>query len=187
MSQQIRWRVGAAWLTLVFCLLGSSLAQEKANPPRKVVIMPRDVVLPVIASQPESPLRFEGVEVVTEPDGNGQGGHEVFRLRNVGQKPIRSFIVASLTSAGTGGRWEFTAPSQREWIMPGDIDLESKRERPLSRVPVTDELRERLKLRGPLQGIIVLMVVRVETADGSVFDDEPAYKALRDYLEKHAN
>jgi len=49
---------------------------------------------------------------------------------------------------------------------------------------MTDDLRERLKFRGPMKAVSVFMVVRLEFADGSVYSDEPTLKALQEYFEQ---
>ena len=52
-------------------------------------------------------------------------------------------------------------------------------------VPLNDELRTKFKITDrPMGGVVVLMVVRVEFADGSVFSDEKASKALEAYFKK---
>ena len=51
-------------------------------------------------------------------------------------------------------------------------------------VPLTDDLRERFKLKGSMKAVGVFMVVRVEFTDGSVYSNEPAFTALQEYFEK---
>jgi hypothetical protein len=48
-------------------------------------------------------------------------------------------------------------------------------------VPLTESLREKLRLSGPMKGIMVLLVVSVQYADGSGFQ-ESGYEALAEYL-----
>jgi len=50
-------------------------------------------------------------------------------------------------------------------------------------VPLTKELRQKLELQGPMRATVVLMVIRVEFTDGTVFDDEAVYNALCAFLE----
>jgi hypothetical protein len=49
-------------------------------------------------------------------------------------------------------------------------------------IDLTPELRERLKLAGPLRVIVVLVVAKIEYADGSAFSDMKTVKALTDYF-----
>ena len=52
-------------------------------------------------------------------------------------------------------------------------------------IPLNDELRTKFKLMDrPMGGVVVLMVVRVEFVDGTVFSDEKASKALEAYFKK---
>src|SRR6266545_848441 len=46
---------------------------------------------------------------------------------------------------------------------------------------------EKLKLEGPMVGLVCLMVARVEFDDGTVYSDESTYKALQAYFEKAAH
>lgn len=51
-------------------------------------------------------------------------------------------------------------------------------------VSLSNELRDKLNLKGPMRSILVLMVVRVEFADGSTYSAESTYEALKKYTEK---
>lgn len=54
-------------------------------------------------------------------------------------------------------------------------------------VPLTEELRDKLKLRGPARaGIVTYIVVKVRFADGTTYDAEPMSEALRAYTVKLA-
>jgi hypothetical protein len=52
---------------------------------------------------------------------------------------------------------------------------------------LTDELRKKLKLQPPMKGVLVLMVIRVEFTDGSLYDDEPVFLALTSYFQELGN
>ena len=60
------------------------------------VQVPRNVILSVIAVQPNCPIAFEEVGKFAALSG---GVFNSYRLRNIGTKPIRAFTVA--TSDGT--------------------------------------------------------------------------------------
>jgi hypothetical protein len=49
-------------------------------------------------------------------------------------------------------------------------------------VGLSPELKERLKLAGPMRVIVVLVVAKVKYADGSAFSDMKTVKALTDYF-----
>lgn len=56
---------------------------------------------------------------------------------------------------------------------PGDDNAEI--------VPLTDELRDKLKLKGPMRALVVFMIVHIEYADGTVYSAESTYKAFLKY------
>jgi hypothetical protein len=49
-------------------------------------------------------------------------------------------------------------------------------------VPLTDELRDKLQLRGPMKAVVVLIVESVKFADGSVYNNEAVSRALLAYF-----
>jgi hypothetical protein len=51
-------------------------------------------------------------------------------------------------------------------------------------VPLTEDLRDKLKLRGPMTAVSVFIILRVEFEDGSVYSDERAFAALQEYFER---
>jgi hypothetical protein len=163
-------------LSLLFALSANNANSQEKSPKEEhqFVVMPRDLGLPLILVQPESPLEFLETQLLV----NVSSGHWIpsFRIRNCGTKPIRAFTIAF---AGSGERgWKADAPQQD--LMPGKamaLAEDSKDEI----VPLTEALRDRLNLRGPMQGIVVLLVVDVEYEDGSHFQ-ESGYEALGDYL-----
>ena len=53
--------------------------------------MLREIVMPLVAVQPDCPLQFERVERLMNVDG---GGANIYRLLNRGSKPIPSFTIS---------------------------------------------------------------------------------------------
>jgi hypothetical protein len=49
-------------------------------------------------------------------------------------------------------------------------------------VPLDSALREKLKLSGKLQTIVILLVDQIEFADGSKYDAQAASKSLLDFF-----
>ena len=149
---------------------------------RQAFIMPSEMMLPVVASQPGCPLTFENVRSIFYIDGAGTA--ETFNLRNVGNKPIRDFTVAAYTSYG--GMWSKSRPQielQRLVLTAEAASVGGEEE--VEIIPLNEVLRTKFKLTDrPMGGVVVLMVVRVEFADGSVFSDEKASKALEAYFKK---
>lgn len=156
------------------CLISTARGQQ-SNPQEKqrYILMPPEQALLTVASQPDCPLKFEATKYLFYID-RGQAFR--FQLYNQGTKAIRGYTIAA---AGVDEEtWQARSP--KEFIMPGKRLSESA-SNDSELVPLTAELRGKLKLRGPMQAVVVLIVVRVEYADGSVYDDEQTYKALRAY------
>jgi hypothetical protein len=145
-------------------------------------VIPSELMLPVVASQPGCPLRFENVRSIVYIDRSGPA--ETFNLRNVGNRPIRDFTVAAYTSYG--GMWSKSRPKTelQRLVLTGETASIGGEEE-VEIIPLNDELRTKFKLTDrPMGGVVVLMVVRVEFADGTVFSDEKASKALEAYFKK---
>lgn len=73
------------------------------------------------------------------------------------------------------GRFSVVGPGE---YVEDRIEGQTQRPRPLS-----DALKDKLDLRGPMKGFVIYFTESVEFADGSSYKDETTYKALRLYLE----
>ncbi|HEX8565742.1 MAG TPA: hypothetical protein VF648_08725 [Pyrinomonadaceae bacterium] len=175
------------YLTKLFWLIcicaTSSLAQETQQS-RKIqyVEVPREIILPVIAVQPNCPIKFENVRVVAGVEG---GFSDAFQMRNIGTKPIRSLTVAS--SAGSTNTY---AREAGVLAMPGQLIptvseefLKCQNCTKDEVVHLTDKLREKLGLKGEMKSVVVLMIVSVEFTDGTKYDDEKTFKAIEKLFE----
>lgn len=168
----MRRKIILLWFMLI-CFVGSVSAQQvDRQQKRRFVVVPADQVLVTVAQQPECPLKFEEAKMLADMNGSKVSAHA---MRNEGTKPIRSFTVTILGGTMTESE-EFT----KKLLMPGektsgeDIEI----------VPLTKELRDKLKLNGPMRFIMVFMVIRVEYADGSIYSAEPAYKAFQKFSDE---
>ena len=86
------------------------------------------------------------------------------------------------TASGVGSTWqEFTQDAERE-VLPGELVTTREDDPKIEIVPLTDEIRDKMKLRGPLHGVVVLMVEQVRFSDGSGYTDERTSKALQSYF-----
>lgn len=162
------------FLTCVCFTVFVSGQQADRQVKEKFVIVPDREVMVVIAYQPGSPLQFEEVKYLVGVKG---GGTPSFSVRNNSNKPIRSFTV--------GGPWGTETWSEKftkKLLMPGETDASATTG--VEIVSLSDEMRDKLKPTKPMRAISVLMVVRVEYADGSVFSAEPTYEALQEYTER---
>ena len=157
----------------------TSNAQEPKQKTQEFVPVPREIVMPLVAVQPDCPLQFERVERLMNVDG---GGANIYRLLNRGSKPITRFTISYLYPNGNGGSSGWSKAGYR-LVGPGEyvedtIEGQTQRLRPLN-----DALKDKLDLRGPMKGFVIYFVESVEFADGSAYKDETTYKALRLYLE----
>lgn len=164
-------------LLLACVVVAASGQQGTLRDDHQLVVLPPDQGLLLVTSQADCPLKFEDAKLLVNMKGLwGQS----FQLRNQGSKPIRAFTVAAIGASEWG--WEAAGPTH--YIMPGQTAPSIKEKDNRDKiVPLTKELREKLKLQGPMKGIAVLIVVRVEYADGSVFE-EKAYDDQKEYFEK---
>lgn len=174
----------SGFLAVLFISIVSVVANAQQNDlssRHQYVALPSDQGILVLASQPDSPLEFTNSELLVDVNGPSGLWVKAFGLRNRGTKPIRAYWVAAVGQE----EWSWKAPDSSRFIMPGQMA------EPLSKskseiVPLTKELREKLKLEGPMKGIVVFAVKRVEFADGSTFD-QPGYASMLEYFEKFYN
>lgn len=175
-------------LFCMLCLCGLSSVSgqeaEKTEKPRAFVL-PLEIALPVVAAQPDCPLKFENVKIIHIL---GESTTESFELRNTGTRPIRDFTVAVYSSYN---RWWKSRPrgELNNLIPPGALAPFSAEG--VEIIPLTDEMRNKFKLREIQKedGVtpVIFMVVRVEFDDGGVFDNESAFQALKQYYENLPN
>jgi len=174
-----------ATFCLVSVCISSALSQSQQGErveKNQYVVAPREIALTAAVSQPDSPLQFENMKYLARING-GSGGL-CFQLRNRGSKPIRSASFAVLSAPG--GPWFSDGWSGKltgEVVMPGQTVPLSNGDKQDEVVPLTEQLRDKLKLRAPMKAVIMLMVTAVEFTDGTTYNDEPVYKALEAYLE----
>lgn len=152
---------------------------------QRYVVPPAENILLVVAAQPDSPIQFEDTQLIVSAVDSEWG--LTGQVRNRGSKPIRHFTPVIWVSWGTGGtlggsEWS-SGKATDKVFMPGQIIKQNCKG---EIVPLTDELRDKLKLRGPMQAVAVLMVERVVFDDGSIYSDEQTSTSLRKYFEKVA-
>jgi hypothetical protein len=170
-------------LSLV-CLAISVKGQDSRQKEKwRAIALPQEMVMAVAVPQPDCPLAFENLMAIRYLDGYLAGhGDETYQLRNRGSKPIRAYKVASfvtsLDHALDASEVGWPTDTTNRLLMPGQAAPLSGEGHELEIVPLTEELRDKLKLRGPMKGILYFMVVRVEFADGTTYNDEKTFKAL---------
>ena len=168
---------------LVFCSGSASSGQElNGQTKQRAVIVPPDIILTVIAHQPDCPLQLTKALHIAYLGG---GGGEIHQVENRGAKAIRAYAVAELISTGTGNRVDDyrAGGTKSKLLMPGQTSPHSAGTE-VELILLTDELRDKLKLRRPMKAVAVFMIVRVEFADGTEYNDEATFKALQAYFER---
>lgn len=165
---------------IVLCLLlvnFSILAQETRSKVKAVVI-PSDIYFPTIVSQPDCPLKIEKAFVGKLLDGTEE---KFFQARNMGNKAVVSFQVYIMGSNGSGSTSIYPYRRNLPSVLPGAVASPGLKENSVEFVPLTEELRQNLRLTGKMRVIAFFMILEVEFDDGSRYD---ATK-LRDSLEEH--
>jgi hypothetical protein len=162
------------------CVLTAPFPGTNRQSNNQFVKVQPEIVLPVIANQPDCPLQFENVNFLAGVKGSGGPSLDV---RNRGPKPLSSFTIAWFILGGGSGTWEFKAANASEWVRPGGTWPTRPSRSPVEIVPLTESLLKRLKLDGPMQAICVLMIVKTEATDGTVYNSESLYKSLWQYHE----
>lgn len=163
-------------LLAVLVSVTSVCGQKPSQGKVRAVVVPREIGLISVVYQPNCPLQFENAKLLAGVEG---GSIRDYEIRNVGTKPIRSITIGD----STGNRWSWDVAKEHGPIGPGQLVPPWSKDNWVELVPLTTDLRERLNLQGPMTGIVVLMVIRVEFMDGSRFDDERVFNALRIYLD----
>jgi hypothetical protein len=164
-------------IALVFLsFTGLIRGQQTTEVKPKAVIVPADIYLPIIVPQPLCPLQFEKILIVKYLDKRQV---EFYEVRNLGQKPIRSYTYAAVTSTDLE---EMYSREPSDSIMPNEVMVFPDDTRSIDFVPLTDELRDKLKLRGPMKEAIIFMILNVEFADGSRYDDSAKYDKIREHI-----
>src|SRR5438132_648511 len=138
-------------------------AQNTKTSERFIIAPPENTLL-TVASQPSCPLALEDAKLLLDVDTSWNFKFS-YGLRNRGNKPIRSFTVYFWTSEGTGGTLTGRHPEVGA-LAPGETTPPTS-EDSNNVVPLTPEIREKLKLGRPLKMVVILIVKEVEFADGS--------------------
>lgn len=154
-----------------------SFAQDKQDKIEQAVIVPTEVVLLLSAYQPDCPLKIEHAELHAYLNG---GSAPDLKLRNEGNIPIRSFKIAYVDSAGTGGSWTIS----KEAVLPGQTATVSKEHPSVKIIALSESLQEKLQLKEKAKGMIIFIVVRIEYTDGKVYDGKTLFEAAKKYFDR---
>jgi hypothetical protein len=168
-------------LCVSFLIALSHLTHAQELEKNRYVVVPREEALISVAVQPDCPIKFENVRLLARVGG---GGGVDFRMRNVGDKPVRSISYAHWNTFGNGGWSAWPGEITHELVKPGQLVPLSAGDSPSEIIPLTKALRSKMKLGGSMKAVIVLMIRRVEYADGTVYEDQAQSEGLRALMEK---
>lgn len=175
-------------IVVAMCLsAATAFAQRPTTVDASYVIVPAQDVFLAIAAQPDCPLRIEDVQLLMLVD-NGRARYR-YKLSNKGDKPIHYFTVVAWTAEGTGGTLSGPPPWDGRitdrLLFPGESVQVGQSDLPI--VPLNSTLREKLKLSGKLQTVVILLVDHITFADGSEYDARAKSESLADFLRDRAN
>ena len=181
-------RTSFSYLLIPVLLAISSCARIHSQPQyqreeNRYVVEPPDVVFLLIASQPGSPIGFKDMKLLARIDNRRTAVSG--KIYNAGTKPIRYVSLMLVGYSGAVSTLRGSGPMsgavRTELLMPGE---EIQDEDPAEIVPLTEELKEKLNLRGGrAKAFFVLMVNSVTFGDGTKYTDEKTITSVRTYLE----
>lgn len=169
----MKYRIALLCLVCLSLAHSTTAQQPGQSKKQKFVVVPPEQVLMTVMSQPECSIQFEQLRFLASVDGGGASA--AFFVRNSGSKPIRE-----LTIGGPDWTETWSVEFTKKLLMPGERAFEGNR---VEIVPLTDKLRETLKLNGPMRAILVVMVIEVKYADGTTYDARAVHEALKKYSE----
>jgi hypothetical protein len=190
MSIEKRRRRFNVWRRIVvLCLIclwvGGNVWAQKGSEETRYAIAPSGKYLLTIASQPDCPIQVENAKLLLAIGVGGWGAS--YRLRNAGTKPltIRSITLSMWTEHGIGNTWEDLTQEPAKMVLSGElIPTKDDYKRKTEIVPLTDEIGNKLGLRGPLEVVVVLIVEQVKFSDGTVYSDHRISKELQSYFQR---
>ena len=172
------WKPISVSLLFLILISSATLGQEKRNK-AKAVIIPSEIYMPTIVAQPDCPLRIEKAFVGKMLDGTEQ---MFFQARNTGSKPIVSFQINMMGTNGGGQTSLFPYERTQTSIAPGAVAPPGLKEDSVEFVPLTEDLKQKLRLTGKMRVIALFMVLKVEFQDGTTYDATPLLDSLEEHL-----
>ena len=177
----MRRYMSMAWV-IALCFSSALSQQTDKQVKRRFVVLPGEYVLVVIASQPDCPLQIAHAKRFLNIDAQGDVRYS-YELSNQSAKPIVDFTIVDWNSFGNGGTLSPPAKLLSQNLMPGQTLSIGAIDDGSEILPLTDELRKELKLKGTMKAIVVLMVKQVVFSDGTTYSDNGASDALHNYFE----
>lgn len=175
-------------IVVAMCLSAATAsAQQPTAPDVSYVIVPAQDIFLAIAAQPDCPLRIEEAQLLMPVD-KGRARYR-YKLTNKGNKPIHYFTVVAWTAEGTGGTLNGPPPWDGRitdrLLYPGESVQVGQSDLPI--VPLNSALREKLKLSGKLQTVVILLVDHIRFADDSEYDARAVSQSVADFFGDRPN
>lgn len=164
---------------LLLTVMSSGILSQEPKRKTKAVVIPNEIYLPTIVAQPDCPLKIEKAFVGKTLDGTEE---MFFQARNTGSKPIVFFQIDMIGTNGGGQASIFPYERNQTSVPPGAVAPPGLKEDSVEFVPLTEDLKRKLRLTGGKMRVIALfMVLKVQFQDGTTYDATP----LLNYLEEH--
>lgn len=148
------------------------------------MIAPSENTLLVVAAQPGCPLALDDARALLNTD-HSWDFRFAYRLRNTGTKPIRRFSLMFWTSESTGGTLT-AGDSDAPDILAGATVLVEPKSHEAQVIPLTKELKEKMRLGQSMKMVVILLVTSIEFTDGTRFSDEQTFQSLKQYFAEHS-
>lgn len=140
--------------------------------------VPKEIVLPLVVSQPESPLTIKEISIYIRDNKV-----EYFlSVKNNGEKAIKGFGYG-IIGKQSGSLYSFTAKPQinPNQTVNNTLDKEAKV------IALTPETKQIFKIydNGRLQETLFFMITEIEFADGSNFNDLRTFDLLEKFRQEN--
>lgn len=172
----------ASVLVALLCSPMAAQAQQAEKPvkPRYVTIPPADVLL-TIATQPDCPVQFENVRLLYDQESKRL--RYKFDARNRSSKAVAVLAIDAWFAGGTGGTIVYDWGEKGQLLMPGQVITEFNVDEKQI-VPLSQEMRKELKLKGEMHNLVVFVVRWAIFADGSNYQGSKDSEATQKFLER---
>ncbi len=140
--------------------------------------VPKQIVLPLVVSQPESPLTIEDVSIYIK-----NGSVEYFlSVKNRGGKAIKGFGYG-IIGKQSGSLYSFTA---KPLINPNQT-ISNVLDKNVMVIPLTPEIKKAFKIydNGRLQEVLFFIITEIEFTDGSTFNDLKTFDLLEKFRQEN--
>lgn len=151
-------------------------SQAKIRPAKPMYSpIPTEDLFVVVLSQPDSPLRVENARLLLNLQSNRV--EYFWDVRNISKKSVSGYQVEEWWINGTGGTMTtiLKTPLPKGRVAPETVSTKQI-------IPLTNELREKLKEEAGMSRLVIFVVKDVEFTDGSRFDGSGTSNNVLNYF-----